>query len=174
MAEKDLPAVAADQASAVAQALTNEAAMNAFISELQADQVAPFLAGLVNAATNIRALTKGLEQRLEADGETGQHYVIGGLEYAFFGAKQSGFRRESIETLLVNLGSLGIALPGIAMAVSDMRVTDLRALAAGLKDPEKREAALGLIEEARYESGERGAPSFKLMTDAMVAAKGKK
>ena len=54
-------------ASEVAQALTTPETLDEFVARLPAESVPLYLARLVDAATNIRALTKGLEGRLVED-----------------------------------------------------------------------------------------------------------
>lgn len=150
--------------SSVALSLTPET-LETFVESLPAELVPQYLAALIDCATNLAALRKGLETRLILDGQTGQKWAINGTDYGFWGAKQSGFRREAIPSLLVNLGSLGITLSGIAECVSDLLVTNLRPLAEGLRDPEKRSLALQLIADARHESSDRGTPRFQPVTE---------
>lgn len=156
-------AIPANEAAELAMALTRVDQLEQFVDEIEGAKIPALLAGLLNASTNIAALRKGLEQRMAADGQTGNHWTIGSIDYGFFGALQKGFR--DIPNLLTNLQTLGFSLVGIAGAVSDIRVTDLRAQADMLRDPEKRTAALDLIESHRIEKGVRGAPSFKIVVE---------
>ncbi len=156
-------AITAAEASSVAQALTSPADLERFVAELPAERVPAMLAGLLDAATNIRALTKGFEQRLAADGLTGQHFTVGSQEYAFFGAQQKGWK--DLPGLYANLIGLGLSLADLAGATSEARVTDLRKAAAMLKDPQRQQEALDLIEQARVPKGERGSPTFKIVTE---------
>ncbi len=165
MADADLPAIPTNEVAAVALALTDEEALEAFVDALPSEKVAPFLAALVNAKTNITALTKGLEQRLMADGKTGAHFTVAGIEYGFYGAQAKGWK--DIPSLFANLAQLGIAGPDLAGAVSEVRVTDLRKAATFLSKDDNREQALALIEEGRFDKGERGTPSFKIVQEPM-------
>ena len=131
------------------------------VAALPAAECPTMLVRLEQAREMIAALRKGIEQRMVADGQTGQEYVIDGETYGFYGAQRRGF--DNIPTLLINLGALGIALPGIAEVVSDMRVTGLRELASGLKNADRRALALELIESHRVAKGERGAPHMQLV-----------
>lgn len=154
------------EAVTVAQALTDAASLERFVNELPAEKVPVFLAKLIDGATNIRALTKGLEQRLAADGKTGAHFIVDGLEYAFFGALQKGYKDFPglVHFLIEDCGLSPLAIAG---AVSDARVTDLREAAAQIADEEKRKAALDEIEAHRVPKGERGAPKFQLVNEHM-------
>lgn len=160
--------VTAGDVANLAQALSSEQALEQFVATLPPEQVPVYLARLLDAATNVRALTKGLEQRLAADGQTGQHFMVGNTEYGFFGAQAKGFR--DIPGLFANLLRVGLSIADLSAAASEVRVTDLRASAALLKDPEKQAEALALIEGDRVAKGERGAPTFKVITETMKAA----
>jgi len=154
-------AVSVREAAEVAQAVTGES-LERFVAELPAEAVPTYLARLTDAATNIRALTKGLEQRLVADEQVGQHWMIDGVEYGFFGSVQKGYR--DIPGLFAYLISLGISAVSLASSVSEARVTDLRAIADTLP-PEKRQEALNEIEDHRVAKGERGSPRFQAITE---------
>lgn len=160
------------EAASVAVALTNEEAMLAFVSGIPAEEVPAYLARLIDASTNIRAMTKGLEQRLIMDGLTGKHFTVNGKAYGFFGALQKGWR--DIPGMIGNLLAAGLSAADIAAATSELRVTDLRRSAAALSTQEKQAEALELIEDGRVAKGERGAPSFKAMDEYIVVAGGKK
>ena len=163
----DESGVSVSEVSAVAIAVgESPASLEQFVAELPADRVAPFLARLIDAATNIRALIKGLEQRLMADGLTGQHFTVNGVEYGFFGAQAKGWK--DIPNLYANLRLLGFSEADLSGAISETRVTDLRTAANALRDEEKRTEALALIEGARFDKGARGTPSFKPMDEIKV------
>lgn len=152
--------ISVPEVTAVAIALTDEKSLERFVADLPAEQVPVFLARLLDAATNIRALTKGFERRLVADGQTGQHWEIEGREYGLFGAQAKGWK--DIPNLFANLLALGVSTADLGEAVSEIRVTDLRAAVATLKE---RDAALDLIESSRLPKGARGAPSFKIVAN---------
>ncbi|MDQ6720113.1 MAG: hypothetical protein M3003_04875 [Candidatus Dormibacteraeota bacterium] len=147
------PALAAEVANAV-----SGDSLERFVAEIPAESVPLYLARLTDAATNIRALTKGLEVRLVNDGQVGQHWTIGNTEYGFFGALKTGWK--DIPNLIANLMRLGISPADIAPSISELRVTDLRMLAEQITDAERREEAMELINGARVPKGERGAPRF--------------
>ena len=139
------------------------ATLEEFVASLPSELVAPYLARLLDARTNLNALTKGLESRLVADGQTGQHWTIGGTEYAFYGSVQKGYK--DMPGLFEQLIACGISPVTLAGAVSDARVTDLRESANRIIDEEKRVTALAAIEEHRVAKGERGAPTFKVVDE---------
>lgn len=154
------PALAAD----VANAVTGDS-LEAFVGELPAESVPVYLARLVDASTNIRALTKGLEQRLVADGQVGQHWTIDGVEYGFYGSLAKGW--QNIPSLIDNLMLMGITAGSIAVAISEIRVTDLRTIVDTLPYADRVEA-LAIIEEHRTAKGERGAPRFQAINDKIA------
>ena len=154
-------------ASEVANAFESPESLEAFVAALPAESVALYLARLVDAKTNIAALVKGLEQRLNADKQVGKHWTFDGQEYGFYGSKLTGWRKKDIPALIPNLIRIGISPASIATAVSEMRVTDLRVLADSLP-AEQRAEALELIEEARVTAGERGEPRFQAIDEKYV------
>jgi hypothetical protein len=158
--------ITVSEVAMVAQAIDGES-LEQFVNDLPAAQVPIYLARLVDAATNIRALTHGLEARLVLDGRTGAHFEIDGVKYGFFGALQKGWR--DIPNLIANLMRIGMSPLTLSHAISEMRVTDLRAAASALSDAEKRSEALELIEGARIEKGERGAPRFQVINEQYLA-----
>lgn len=129
------------------------------VAALDAELVPVYLARILDAETNLRALKKALEQRLVLDGRTGADFEVDGARYGFFGAQQKGWK--DIPNLVANLRLYGVSLEDIAGSVSELRVTDLRVAAGLIKDDEKRKAALAAIEDARYDKGDRGAPRFQ-------------
>jgi len=160
-------AISVREASDLAQGLTAdniEAAVNAIPDDL----VPVYLARLLDAATNIATLRKGLETRLLLEGKTGAHFEVGGVEYGFYGSQQKGWRE--LRTMLVNVHSFGVSLEAIFDAISEIRVTDLRAAAALIGNAEHQAAAMEAIEEARYDKGERGAPRFQVLDEKYVKA----
>ena len=150
----------------LAQALTDKDALEQFVNEIDAEQVPLYLARLTDAATNIRALVTGLEQRLVADERVGDHFTVDGVEYGFFGAVRKGY--EDFPGLVRFLIGCGISPVTLAEAVSDARVTSLRSAASSLTDEEKRGAALAEIESHRVPVGARGAPRFQLIDKAFM------
>ncbi len=118
---------------------------------------------LLDAAARIRALTKGLERRLSADGQTGQHFFVDGTEYLFLGAQRRGYQDVPglFRFLIENCAVSPIVL---AETVNDMRVTSLRDALRAIEDPEKREAALEELDAHRIAVGARGEPRFQAAT----------
>ncbi len=160
--------ITAELASSVANAFESPESLEAFVAALPAESVALYLARLTDAAANVRALIKGLEQRLAADGQTGQRWTIGGLPYSFDGAQKRGYDDyPGLVRFLVQ--DCGMPVLDIAEATSDARVTQLREAASRLPDPEKREAALAEIAAHRVPVGARGAPRFQLIDEAHIS-----
>lgn len=155
------------EVSRLANSLTADN-LEAAVAGVDAELVPTYLVRLADAMTNIRALSKGFEQRLVAEGRTGDHFTVDGVEYGFYGALQKGFR--DIPAMLANLRALGISAADIAGATSDIRVTDLRTAANQLIDDEKREQAMEIIDGHRVVKGERGAPRFHAMDERVVKA----
>ena len=159
-----VPTITAADAAVVACALPDNASLEKFISELPDELVAPYLAALLDSNTNGNALAKGLTARLIIDGQAGQHWEINGRPYGLFGAQQHGFK--DIPNLFANLMLAGMSVADIASAVSEVRITDLKAAAALLKD---RDQALETISEHRIAKGERGAPRFQEIVEKYVS-----
>ena len=162
MTETDEPTLL--ETAEVALALTAPNAANTlevFVEQLPAELVPVYLARLLDLATNIRTITNAFQTRLAADGQVGAHFEVDGRKYGFWGAQQKGFR--SLPDLFANLRRLGMSAADVDAAVSDARVTDLRTAADTLGG--KRDEALELIEQARYNRGERGTPRFQIITE---------
>jgi hypothetical protein len=164
-----VPVVTTVEVATLANEITADN-FEAVVASLPESLVPVYLARLTDAATNIRALTKGLEQRLVGDGQVGQHWTIDGTEYGFFGSLQKGWK--DIPNLIANLIRIGLSPVDLAASISELRVTDLRQIAGSLTDMEKRDAALELIEEARIPKGERGSPRFQAIDEKYIS-KGK-
>ena len=163
MTDPPVPEITAADAGAVACAIADNAALERFVTELPAELVPIYLAAILDARTNLSALEKGLTQRMVIDGQAGQRWEINGRPYGLFGAQQHGFK--DIPNLFANLAMAGMSLRDIGAATSEVRVTDLRASAAMLKE---REAALEIIEDHRVARGERGAPRFQEINEKYV------
>lgn len=165
MASTSEALITTELAMTVASALTADT-LDQFVMNLPAESVPLYLARLVDAATNIRALTKGLEARLVGDGQTGKRFTVEGVEYGFFGAQRKGYADfPGLVRFLIE--DCGISQVAIAGAVSDARVTDLREAANQITDMAKREAALAEIDDHRVPKGARGDPSFKVISEYM-------
>ena len=147
--------------SEVAQAVTAET-LDAFVTALPAESVPIYLAALIDAATNLRTMTKALEGRLVEDNQVGKHWTINGTRYGFWGSLKHGWR--DIPNLIDNLMRLGMTPLTISQAVSELRITDLRAAASSLNG-EQRSEALELIEGQRYDKGDRGSPRFQIVDE---------
>lgn len=143
------------EVTALAMNLAEEQISEA-VAAMAPDVVVPFLVKVEEAREMLGKLKKELEIRLELAGQVGQTFTINGREYGFWGSQRKGFK--DIPSLLTNLRVLGVGLPEIASAVSEMRVTDLRKSASLLSDPDNRKEALALIEEHREKKGDVGAP----------------
>lgn len=154
----------------LANAITGDD-LEGVVAAVPAELVAPYLAALLDAQTNLRAFQTGLTQRLILDGQTGQSWHIGNKDYILLGAKQSGFR--DIPGMLANLSSFGMDDRFIYEAISEIRVTSLRSALVSITNDESRAAAAEIIEEHRIESGTRGTPSFHIVSDYVTGKKEK-
>lgn len=152
-----------EEVTSVALALVEEPTRARFAMDLPAEKVAPYLAKLLDAKTELTALEKELTRRLIVDGQVGQHWIIENREYGLFGALQKGWK--DIPGLFSGLLRLGLHTGDLGAAVSEIRVTDLKKAVAFLSDEAAREEALELIEDSRIPKGERGAPSFKVVVE---------
>lgn len=156
--------ITAELAATVANALTDRDALEKFVAELPAESVAIYLVKLLDAQTNARALVKGLERRLAADQQVGNHWTFGETKYGFFGSQRKGYSDfPGLVRFLIE--SCGMSPLVIADATSDARVTELRAAASELRNAEKRAAALEEIESHRISIGARGEPHFQAIND---------
>ena len=144
-------------------------ALEEFVETMPIDMVPVALAYLLDMATNAATIRKGLETRLLLAGKTGEHFQVGATEYGFYGSQQKGWR--DLPNLFANLRMLGLSEADIAAATSEVRVTGLREAAGRLTNEEKRQEAIGLIEENRYAKGDRGAPRFQVVDDKYITAK---
>lgn len=140
------------------------------IALLPIDLVPEYLVRVEEAKSLLSVFQKGLEARLIEAGKTGADFEIGGQTYGFFGAQRTDW--TALDRLIPFLVSSGVRLEAVAAAVSNARVTDLRAAVSEIKDEEKRKELLEEIENARAKKGDRGAPHLVLKQYA-VSAKGK-
>ena len=161
-------ALTVPEAASVAQALTDTETLTRFVRQLPAEQVPVYLARLLDAATNIRTLVTGLEQRLMNDEQVGKHFEVDGVEYGVFGAQRKGYENfPGLVRFLIE--DCGMPVLDIAAAVSDARVTDLRQAANEIRDLDKRQAALDEIEAHRVDKGARGVPKFQLINERFIS-----
>ena len=155
-AERDPVVLNPQEAAIVATTLSAEA-LEQWVAELPAAVVAPTLLSIEDAKRLLNAAQKGLEARLVLAGQAGQHFMIGGREYAFIGSQQKGYRDfPGLMRFLVQ--DCGLPPLAIADAVTEAKVTTLREAIAGIADDELREAALAEVEAHRVPVGARGAP----------------
>lgn len=163
--------ITAELAATVANAFESPESLEAFVDRIPLESAPIYIAKTLDSMTNARAFIKGLERRLNAEHQVGNHWIIDGQRYGFYGALQRDWKKGGIPNLIDNLLRLGISPRSLADAISDLRVTDLRQMVTVLTDPEDRAAALELIEGARVEKGERGEPRFQAIDEKYVSSK---
>ena len=156
------PRIVADMATA------DPALIESIVESLPASEVGVWMVTVDDALAILRKMEKALSTRMLLDGRTGERWSVGDRNFGFWGSQPKGFR--AIPELIVNLRAAGITPADLAGAVSDMRVTDLRTAARGITDPEKRDAAIALIEEHRYEKGDRGTPRLQALENVVGAS----
>lgn len=151
--------------SVVATTLTAEA-LEQWMTELPAAQVVPTMVALLDAKQLLSVVEKGLTARMIVDGQVGQTFTVNGRKYGLWGSLKHGWR--DIPGLFENLLRLGMTPLTISQAVSELRITDLRAAASSLNG-EQRSEALELIEGQRIPKGERGSPRFQIVDEKWIS-----
>ena len=157
MTNESSPLVLNAQESAIVATTLTAEALERWISELASADVPAILLSVNDAQDLLRAMQKGLEARMTADGRVGTRVTINDREYVFIGAQQKGYKDfPGLMRFLIQ--DCGLAPLAIADAVTEAKVTTLREAIATIQDPELRDAALAEVEAHRVPVGQRGQP----------------
>ena len=149
------PAVPSLTVQMVASELATGEVVEDAVARLQPEECFVYLRRLEQITELAGKWKRAIESRMSLDGRVGEHWTdADGHEFAFLRSSRGDFANPP--ELFADLVELGCSPVVIAGAISKMRVTDLREMAAQIKDDERLELVLGVIEDHRTKV--QGAP----------------
>lgn len=135
--------------------VASELDVSTTVATLDPDLLFPMLRRLEQVTELAGKWKRAIEARMSQDGWVGEHWTDeDGHEYAFLRSSRGDFADP--RALFADLMQAGVGALRIAEAVSKVRVTTLREMAAQITDDERRALVLDLIEEHRTKV--QGAP----------------
>lgn len=142
--------------------VVEETDLDRFVVELAIERIPPSVIRLREIQGMAGKAADRLELRWSTEtGGLGWRDPGGEGIYTFAGTRTNGWR--DLRSLVESLGMRGFSIREIAEAISDMRVTDLRAIAERRPTLDARKALLDLIDDHR--DRDYGIPHFKKLEE---------